>query len=139
MSPSASARRRAAIAALAALAACGTPACTESTDEFCASLSERFALDDLSQAISMRDQPRITAGLADLRELERTAPEELLVDIREVLDTTSETVQAVTDASESGDDGAPVDLTALNDRLAKVEPAAQRIVAFADRNCGIDL
>lgn len=115
------------------------PGCTEATDEFCASLSERAGLEGLTEAVATRNEPAIRRSLADLRELEQTAPGDLLPDVRLVLDAMSEAVRAVTDTGEEDAGVAPVDLTALNDRLAAAEPAAQRIVAFADRNCGIDL
>lgn len=124
---------------VAASTALGAAACTRPTDEFCEVLSTRRGLDELGAAIARRDEPAIRRELADLRELERTAPPELLDDVRTVLDTVSETVRAVTEVEVDDPDAAPVDLTALNDRLASVQPAAQRLTDFADRNCRVDL
>lgn len=114
-------------------------ACTSADDQFCEQLSEQYRLDALSRAVRSNDAPGIRRELAHLRSLEETAPAAVLDDLRSVVDVTAELVAAVTSAGEAGSDPGPVDLTRLNDELAKIEPAAQRIADYADQNCGIRL
>lgn len=126
-------------AAFMITACLGASACTNQNDIFCDKLDQGYRLTSLAEAIRSRDVPGIEKGLTELRELQWETPEEISDDMVEVVDLTDEIVRAVTSAGEPGSNSGPVDLTTLNDKLARIEPATQRIEAFADRNCAVAL
>ena len=129
--------RRGVAALTAGMVLAATAGCTSGADAFCEKLSASFELTELSDAIREQNLPAIERELSGFRELQQLAPEEIEASMAEVVDTTAEVVRSVTGASESGTNPGPVDLTSLNDQLAEIGPAAQKIETFADRNCTI--
>ena len=130
---------RVAVAVALTVALTAAAGCPSADDEFCAALSERYQMSELVVAIGSRDEHGIKVGLSDLRELQRTAPASLHDDVRLVLDTLTEVIAASAKIEDLDGADHPIDLTSLNNRLATIEPASQRIVRYADMNCGVTL
>lgn len=112
---------------------------SSATDKFCTELTKHYKLEPLITAITDHDNAAVTRNLAELRQLEDTAPKDLMADVHAVLGVMEETVRALVPAAGSDGSRAPVDRAALNLRLEAIRSNAQHITDYADRNCGMKL
>jgi hypothetical protein len=116
-----------------------TTSCTSSQKQFCNDLRSDYRLTALRNAIDRNDTKAIESSLDDLEMLADEAPKGVAVDLRVVVDTVVSTVREVTNVTSPGGEKIPPDLAKLNDSLGKVSASSQRVVAWADRDCDLQL
>jgi hypothetical protein len=116
-----------------------TASCADSRKSFCNDLRANYRLTALRDAINRNDTKAIESALDDLETLADQAPKSISVDLRVVVDTVVSTVREVTNVTSPGGEKIPPDLVKLNASLAKVSESSQRVVAWADRDCDLQL
>jgi hypothetical protein len=138
--------RRLAAACAAALVLVGAPACSDddggSREAFCAALPRTpdlaTVLDDLDGTPPAELEPRLDDGVDRFRDLEDAAPDQIRDEVGRVADVVEEILDVV---REHADDREVLrdELTERDGRLLAVGPAAQRVVDYARRACGVEL
>lgn len=131
--------RRAVAAAVTTLALAGA-GCSESPKvEFCHELRDTYRLTALRDAIDRNDSATITRSLRKLRDLADDAPKEIAIDLHIVVDAVIQTVRRVTGVPGLDGETLPPDLGTLNAALERVAKSSQRVVEYADQECGFRL
>jgi len=131
--------RRAAAVALTIGLASGALGCSSRESDFCNALADRFDLAGLQRALDAGDDAATTRELRNLQELRDLAPDEIKSDADNVIDTAIATVRAITGVKGPDGQTAPVDTTKLNEALAGVADAAQRLSDYALKTCKVTL
>jgi hypothetical protein len=113
--------------------------CSDRTADFCSELADNWAMDGLVAAIQRDDQPAITKELQRLQRLKDLAPDAIRSDTATLVDTTTDAVRGVTEAT--GPDGmkAPVDIGRLNRALGTTAEPMQRFRDYVQKTCNIRL